>query len=152
MPSTGAKESLNSTTLRWRHNGYDGVSNPQPHHCLLNRLFGCRSKKTAKLRVTGLCAGNSPGTGEFPAQMTSNAENVSIWWRHHEGCHILFEVIYVGGQGKHGLEPQLQLRWLACGQIFIVVLKLMNVPSCKTWLYITYIMYVYLWAKNIIYR
>ena len=35
------------------------------------------------LRVTGLCAGNSPVTGEFPAQMASNAENVSIWWRHH---------------------------------------------------------------------
>ena len=33
--------------------------------------------------VTGLCVGNSPGTGEFPAQMASNAENVSIWWRHH---------------------------------------------------------------------
>ena len=40
-------------------------------------------KETSKLRVTGLCAGNSPGTGEFPAQMASNAENVSIWWRHH---------------------------------------------------------------------
>ena len=26
----------------------------------------------------------TPGTGEFPAQMASNAENVSIWWRHHE--------------------------------------------------------------------
>ena len=39
--------------------------------------------KTSKLRVTGLCVGNSPGTGEFPAQMASNAENVSIWWRHH---------------------------------------------------------------------
>ena len=26
---------------------------------------------------------NSPGTGEFPAQMASNAENVSIWRRHH---------------------------------------------------------------------
>ena len=38
----------------------------------------------APLRVTGLCVGNSPGTGEFPAQMVSNAENVSIWWRHHE--------------------------------------------------------------------
>ena len=25
----------------------------------------------------------SPETGEFPAQMDSNAENVSIWWRHH---------------------------------------------------------------------
>ena len=69
--------------LRWRHNGHDSVSNHQPHRCLLNRLFGCRSKKTSKLRVTGLCAGNSPGTGEFPAQMASNAENVSIWWRHH---------------------------------------------------------------------
>ena len=46
-------------------------------------FFRRRSKKTWKLRVTGLCAGNSPGTGEFPAQMASNAENVSIWWRHH---------------------------------------------------------------------
>ena len=60
--------------LRWRHNGHDGVSNHQPHHCLLKRLFGCTSKKTSKLCVTGLCAGNSPGTGEFSAQMASNAE------------------------------------------------------------------------------
>ena len=43
-----------------------------------------RSKKPLKLRVTGLCEGNSPVTGEFPAQRASNAENVSIWWRHHE--------------------------------------------------------------------
>ena len=72
------------TTLQWCHNGHDSVSNHQPHDCLLNRLFRRRSKKTSKLRVTGLCAGNSPGTGEFPAQMASNAENVSIWWRHHK--------------------------------------------------------------------
>ena len=72
-------------TLQWNRNGLDGVSNHQPHHCLLSRLFRCRSKKTSKLRVTGLCTGNSPGTSEFPAQMTSNAENVSIWWRHHDG-------------------------------------------------------------------
>ena len=65
-------------SLKWRHNGHDGVSNHQPHQCLLNRLFRCRSKKTSKLRVTGLCAGNSPKIGEFPAQMASNAENVSI--------------------------------------------------------------------------
>ena len=55
-------------SLQWRHNGRDSVSNHQPHHCLLNRLFRRRSKKTSKLRVTGLC-----GTGEFPAQMASNA-------------------------------------------------------------------------------
>ena len=52
-------------------------------NCLFNRLFRRRAKKTSNLRVTGFCAENSPGTGEFPAQMASNAENVSIWWRHH---------------------------------------------------------------------
>ena len=72
-----------ATSLEWRHNGWDSVSNHQPHDHLLNRLFRRRSKKTSKLRVTGLCGGNSPGTGEFPAQMASNVENVSIWWRHH---------------------------------------------------------------------
>ena len=72
-----------SCPLRWHHNDHAGVSNYQPHGCLLNRLFRRKSKKTSKLRVTGLCAGNSPGTGEFPAQMASYAENVSIWWRHH---------------------------------------------------------------------
>ena len=62
-------------TLEWPHNGQDSVSNHQPHDCLLNRLSRHRSKKTSKLRVTGLCARNSPGTGEFPAQRASNAEN-----------------------------------------------------------------------------
>ena len=71
-------------TLHWRHNDHDSVSNHQPHGCLLNRVFKRRSKETSRLRVTGLCVGNSPGTGEFPAQRTSNAENFSIWWRHHE--------------------------------------------------------------------
>ena len=74
---------INVRALRWRHNGRHSVSNHQPHDCLLNRLFRPRSKKTSKLRVTGLCVGNSPGTGELPAQMASNAENVSLWWRHH---------------------------------------------------------------------
>ena len=69
-------------SLQWRHNERDGVSNHQPNDCLLNRLFGCKSRKTSKFRVTGLCVGNSPVTGEFPAQRASHAENVSIWWRH----------------------------------------------------------------------
>ena len=53
------------------YNEPDGVSNHQPHDCLLNRLFRRRSNKTPKLRVTGLCR-------------ASYAENVTIWWRHHE--------------------------------------------------------------------
>ena len=82
---------LNS--LQWLHNGRDSVSNNQLHDCLLNRLFRRRSKKTSKLRATGLCEGNSPKTGEFPAvpgefpaQMASNAEmspfdDVSMWMK-----------------------------------------------------------------------
>ena len=67
---------FHAITLQWRYNEPDGVSN-QP-------LFRRRSKKTSKLRVTGLCEGNSPVTGEFPAERASIAENVSIWWRHHD--------------------------------------------------------------------
>ena len=44
-------------SLQWRHDGRDGVSNHQAHDYLLNRLFGHISKKTLKLRVTGLCEG-----------------------------------------------------------------------------------------------
>ena len=78
------------TTLHWRHNGSDGVSNHQPDHCLLSRLFRRRWKKTSKLQVTGLCAGNSPVTDEFPAWRASNAENFSICWRHHENWSQIF--------------------------------------------------------------
>ena len=75
-----------------------------------SNFYSGRSKKTSKLHITGLCAGNSPVTcevpaqrpetwsfdvffdpvtGEFPAQMASNVENVSIWWCHRDSCHWL---------------------------------------------------------------
>ena len=92
-----------SFPLQWRHNEHDSVSNHQPHVCLLNSLFRRRSKKTSKLRVTGLCVGNSPVTGEFPAQMASNAENVSIWWRHHAAWSS-------GRQGP--VDPAYSISWL----------------------------------------
>ena len=69
--------------LQWHHKGHGGISNHQPQHCSLNSLFRRRSKKTSKLCITGLCAGNSPVNGEYPAQRASNAENVSIWWCIH---------------------------------------------------------------------
>ena len=64
----------------WRHLRLD---------CLLNRLFRRRSKKTSKLRVSDFCEGNSLLTGELPAQMASNADYVSIWWRHHEEMYFV---------------------------------------------------------------
>ena len=84
-----------TSALQWRHSGRDSVSNHQPHDYLLNRLFRRRSKKPSKLRVIGLCAGNSPETGEFPALMASNAENVSIWWRHHVYSNVSFHPVIV---------------------------------------------------------
>ena len=77
--------------LPWRLNKRDNVSNHQLHDCLLNRLHRRRSKKTSKLRVTGLCGEISPLTGEFPAQMVSNAENVSIRRRHHANVSMVSE-------------------------------------------------------------
>ena len=53
-------------SFQWRHNDHDGVSNHQPHGCLLKRLYMRWSKKTSKLRVTGLCEGNSPGDRWIP--------------------------------------------------------------------------------------
>ena len=100
------------STLQWRHNGCDSISNHQPHHCLLNRLFRGRSKKTSKLRVTGLCAGNSLETGEFTAQMASNVEKVSIWWHHYASIGI----------------PIIKIRWSWNSFIFI-----MGIPILIIW-------------------
>ena len=58
-----------------------------------------RSEKTPKLRVTGLYAVNSSVTGDFRAQGACNAENVSIWWRHHDTNQIpcLHDYVCVSG-------------------------------------------------------
>ena len=101
-------------SLPWRHNERDGVSNYQPHDCLLNRLFRRRSKKTSKLRVTGLCEfrrrskktsnlrvtglcdGNSPVTGEYPAQRAVTRKMFSF----HDvilyiADHLLLTAVYL---------------------------------------------------------
>ena len=47
-------------------------------------VYSAQIKENIKApRHWPLC-GEFTGTGEFPAQRASNAENVSIWWRYHE--------------------------------------------------------------------
>ena len=87
--------------LKWRRNGRDGVSNHQPHDCLLHRLFRRRSIKISNFRVIGFCVGNAPVIGEFPAQMTSDAEKVSIWWRHHGLYFCMFYCCLVPAECIH---------------------------------------------------
>ena len=58
-----------SHTLQWRHNKRDGVSNHRRLDCLHSLLFRRRSKKASKLRITGLCEGNSPHKGPVTRKM-----------------------------------------------------------------------------------
>ena len=108
-------------TLQWHHNERDCVSNHQPHHCSLNCLFRCGSKKTSKLRVTGLCEGNSPVT----AQMASNAENVTIWWRHHGHIDVLWASLCWYIEAETTWPPE--CRWHF--QIHFLAWKLLNFDS-----------------------
>ena len=97
----GGSTSHRTKKLQWRHNGRDSVSNHQPHDCLLNLLFRRRSKKSSKLRLTGLYAGNSPGTGEFPAQMAILAENISIWRRHRDMQSVSVSILLWNAFWRH---------------------------------------------------
>ena len=79
-------------SLQWCHKEWDGISNHQPHDCLLNCLF----KVHIKENITGLCEGNSLATGEFPMQRASNTKNVSIWWHHHVILLLTWNLLIVG--------------------------------------------------------
>ena len=80
---------------------------------------GADQRKHQKLCVTGLCAGNSPGTDEFPAQIASYAENVSIWWRHHVNGH---HFIRVSGPSPviEWINILVKTRWIIQANISIV--------------------------------
>ena len=59
--------------------------------------FGIEQRKHQSSALQAPCEGNPPVTGGFPSQRASNAENVSIWWRHHvhhcwghRGCILTF--------------------------------------------------------------
>ena len=71
------------TTLQWYHNEYNGISNNQRLDCLLNQIVQAQIKENIKSLHHWPLRGNTPVTSGFPSQRASNAENVSIWWRHH---------------------------------------------------------------------
>ena len=59
---------------------------------------GADQRKHQSSASLALCAGNSPVTGEFPAQRASNAENVSIWWRHDDHDDTLSLSFFISGR------------------------------------------------------
>ena len=86
-----AEKNIGSSLSQWGHlSHYSDIKISAMVSQIIRVSMDCskglskhRSKKIPKLRVTGLCGENPPVTGGFPSQGASNAENVSIWWRHH---------------------------------------------------------------------
>ena len=76
-PSVSNAKSL----LQWRHNERDGVSNHRRLDCLIAQLFV--QALDQRKHQSSVSLAFVRGTGGFPSQRTSNAENVFIWWRHH---------------------------------------------------------------------
>ena len=84
-------------SLQRHHNTRDGVSNHQHHDCSLDCLFRRRSKKTLKLRGSGLCAWNSvnsphksPVTWKmFPFDDVIIRNFMQCNWRHAELQYII---------------------------------------------------------------
>ena len=56
-----------------------------------------------------LC-GEFTGTGEFPAQRASYAENVSIWWRHHVVLEIIWRLHISDAEPSFDFEQQSHCR------------------------------------------
>ena len=83
LPYYLADVSVAYVALRWRHNGRDWHLKSPASRLFTQPFIQTQIKENIKALCHWLCAGNSSGTGEFPARMASNAENVSIWWRHH---------------------------------------------------------------------
>ena len=69
----------NGSALHWHHNGRDGISNHQSHDCFT--FIQAQIKENIKALCHWPLCGEF--TRQFTAQMSSNTENVSIWWCHH---------------------------------------------------------------------
>ena len=109
-------------TLQWRHNEPDGILN---HRRLIVYSTVCSGADQRKHQSSASLtfAGNSPVTGEFPAQRASNAENVSIWWRHH--------ALGTGNAGIYGNTGHNCCRWWLFTILWSCIDWLLNWGSSK---------------------
>ena len=109
------------SSLKWHHDGRDRVSNHYPRNCLLNRLFRRRSKKTSKLRVTGLCVGihqwpvNSPHQGLVTRKLFPFDDVIMVIW------HIQMKQIFLRIPNEKILHLEARLP-----RHFVLTLKLLS--------------------------
>ena len=119
-------------SLQWRHNESDGVSNHQPHGCLLNPLSRRRSKKTSKLRDTGYrwipmnSLHKEPVTRKmFPLDdVTMSGEVAGMHrckWRNTQGNITISLCQTLTNTAKHEPGTHLTLNTLICFKNLLVI-------------------------------
>ena len=110
---------LRPNILSWHFNYSDVIMARWRLNSPASRLFtqpfipGQIKESIKAPRHWPLC-GNSPVTGELTAQMGSNAENISIWWRHHGNgvsWGILFTWLYPSADLEQTPKTRETLRW-----------------------------------------
>ena len=144
-------------SLQWRHNEGDGVWNHRRLHCLLRRLYRRRSKKISKLRVTGLCEGNSSATDSphkvtvtrkmFPFPDVIMMFQVSVWIAPSMTsiCVVIRQYhMAMRSSGPSSTEPTSRTSSLICDSSIIevdVTVVMITVCLCHV-LSIPYLMHV----------
>ena len=110
--------------LQWRYNQHDGVSNHQPHNCLLNHLLKRRSKKKHQSSASlAFVRGIHRWPVNSPTQKASNEENVSIWWRHH-GCIIIILALLISS--RHLTYVSMYIEYLSINVNYIILYFLIS--------------------------
>ena len=101
-------------SLQWRHNERDGVSNHRRLDCLLKRFFQAQIEESIKAPRPRPLWGESTVDRWFPSQRASNAENVSIWWRHHDHSWLLLPLLLAWTSCWTSSRVDITLTWLHC--------------------------------------
>ena len=131
--------------LQWRHNQHVGVSNHQPHDCLLHRLFRRSSKQIPKLRVTGLCEGNSPYKGPLTRKsvhlMTSSCSLNWFLCTCRRGNHLLSGIRQpkqnIPSHLPRSLEDiMLSVQFISTQNVWLHLIKMLTMSGDHWWLII----------------
>ena len=85
---SASDENFSSISLHWRHNERHGVSNHRHIDCLRNRFVQAHTQGNINTPRHWHLWGKSTDDRWIPITRASVAENVFIWWRHHDDISV----------------------------------------------------------------
>ena len=96
-------------TLQWRHNGRVKRLKSPASRLFTQSFIQTQIKENIKAPHHWPLCGNSPGPGEFLAQMASYAENFSIWWPHHDKINEMLNYFILNVLVFRGMALSVQM-------------------------------------------